>query len=43
MFKILITEKALKDLKNPDAETRKRVLEMLKYLSKDPIAYQGNL
>ena len=43
MYKVLITEKAQKDLKNIDNETKKRIIEKLKYLSNDPVAFSRKL
>ena len=42
-YNVLITETAQKDLKNLDNDTKKRILEKLKYLLKDPIAFSRKL
>lgn len=43
MYKVLITEKAQKDLKNIDNEIKKRIIEKLKYLSNDPVSFSRKL
>lgn len=43
MYKVLFTQKALKDLENIDKETQNRIATKLKEYSKEPLRYARRL
>lgn len=43
MYSVLITERAQKDLKSLNNEIKKRILDKIKFMAKDPINYSKKL
>jgi len=43
VYKVLITERAIKDIEKLDAKTKKRIGEKLKFYSKEPLKYASKL